>query len=115
MEEFDRSHIDGCDYILSLSCTTTVSDIPDSWESGCLHLLDLSLYASLNLEDQFFFLDYYNMAEPHLWHQTMQSFQTGYTALSSLSILLLLLFWEMSDMPLQLFQAAGSLFILLLR
>ncbi len=55
MGHFGGSHTDGHDCRLSLSCATTLSDIPDGWEPGRLHLLGLGMFVSLNLGDQFFF------------------------------------------------------------
>lgn len=55
MGHFGGPHCDVRDCLAALSCALVLSDIPDGWEPGRLHLLGLSVYASLSLYSQFFF------------------------------------------------------------
>lgn len=55
MGHFGGPHCDIRDCIAALSCALVLSDIPDGWEPGRLHLLGLGVYASLSLYSQFFF------------------------------------------------------------
>ena len=55
MGHFGGPHRDIRDCVAALSCALVLSDIPEGWEPGRLHLLGLGIFASLPLYRQFFF------------------------------------------------------------